>query len=140
VADGLAYKPHSHVIEESQGIALAKAVAKTGARVLAFDPLAGPAARTELADHALVMDSLAPCLEQADVVMVTTPDPQFRTLRAADFPRRPVTVIDFWRILKGALTNQDGIHYVATGNSRDDAANTVCLQQLWQAGSTTPTT
>lgn len=133
---GLAYKPHSHVIEESQGIALAKAVAKTGARVLGYDPLAGPAARTELAYHALVLDSLRACLEQADVVLVTTPDPEFRALTAAQFARRPVTVIDFWRILKSTLTDQPGVRYVAAGCGQDEGASTALLKQLWNSPAT----
>jgi UDPglucose 6-dehydrogenase len=45
---GLAYKPFSHVVEESQSIYLAKALSKIGARVVAYDPLAGEMARAEL--------------------------------------------------------------------------------------------
>src|SRR5262249_51520685 len=41
---GLSYKPHTPVIEESQGIMLAKALAREGFEVIAHDPMAlGPA-------------------------------------------------------------------------------------------------
>jgi UDPglucose 6-dehydrogenase len=128
---GLAYKPGSHVIEESQSIRLVQSLAGLGTRVLAYDPLAGDAARSELAYHGLVLDSLEPCLKQADVVLVTTADPAFCRLTAADFQRRPVTVIDFWRVLKTALSNQSGILYVPYGNnvSREEADQRAA--ELW---------
>jgi UDPglucose 6-dehydrogenase len=42
---GLSYKPDTAVIEESQGVALAKRLAEAGYRALAFDPMALPAGR-----------------------------------------------------------------------------------------------
>jgi UDPglucose 6-dehydrogenase len=130
---GLAYKPFSHVIEESQGIYLAKALSHAGARVIAYDPLAGEIARTELAYHALVLDSLASCLEQADFVLVTTPDPVFKALKASDFAHMPVTVVDFWRILDNELAGKPGICYLPFGRSIDDLANSVRLGELWNS-------
>ena len=128
---GLAYKPYSHVTEESQGIAIAKALSRAGARVIAYDPLAREGARTELAYHAVVLDSLADCLRQADVVLVTTPDPEFRTLKAKDFVHKPVTVVDFWRILDRELSDQPDIRYVPIGRSIEDDANAVRMKTLW---------
>jgi UDP-glucose 6-dehydrogenase len=49
----LAYKPASHVVEESQGLLLAKALDRIGMRVVAYDPLANDAARAELRDRGL---------------------------------------------------------------------------------------
>ncbi|MEW6077402.1 MAG: nucleotide sugar dehydrogenase [Thermodesulfobacteriota bacterium] len=128
---GLAYKPMSHVIEESQSIALAKSLAGSGERVIGFDPLAGETARAELAYDALVLDSLDTCLEQADTVLITTPDPVFKKLKAADFRHRPVTVVDFWRILDQELSGVSGITYVPVGRSVSDAANAAQLRQIW---------
>lgn len=128
---GLAYKPHSHVVEESQSMALVKHLASRGVRVLSYDPLAGAMARPELAYHGLVLDSLDRCLEQADAVLVTTADPEFRRLTAADFKRRPVTVIDFWRVLKGSLSGQDGITYVPYGNNGFDEGSCTRVRELW---------
>lgn len=133
---GLAYKPHSHVIEESQGVALARELASAGARVVAYDPLANEMARAELKDRAVILDSVEACLAQADVVLVTTPDPAFQTLTAADFTaHRPgVTVVDFWRILASALADRPDVDYVPIGRSLDDDRNAIRLEELWGAG------
>jgi len=129
---GLAYKPLSHVIEESPAIALAKAFLDAGARVLGYDPLAGTAADLELGGRALILDSVRDCLREADVVVVATPDPEFRTLTISDFasPGRQVTVIDFWRILPCELSAVSHIVYVPYGRGGDDADGGV-LQRLW---------
>ena len=129
---GLSYKPHSHVIEESQGIVLAKRLSKLGARVIAFDPLAGAAARTELTDHAVVLDSLSSCLEQADVDLVTTADPAFRALTAGDFKKGPVTVVDFWRILEKALSGSSNVTYVPFGKNIGGTDGSARLKALWE--------
>jgi UDPglucose 6-dehydrogenase len=128
---GLAYKPHSPVIEDSPGIQLAKALSHAGARVVGYDPLAGERAREELAYHALVLDSLETCLEQADVVLITTPDPVFQALQARDFEPGGVTVVDFWRILDAELSDAPGVRYLPIGRSVDDAANADRLRELW---------
>jgi len=130
---GLAYKPYSHVIEESQGVALAWALFKAGARVVAYDPLAGEMARNEFRGQILVLDSIADCLAQAEVVLITTPDHVFRTLKATDFgnQRSVVTVVDFWRILDKELAGKPNIRYIPIGRSTDDAANADRLAKLW---------
>jgi UDPglucose 6-dehydrogenase len=56
---GLAYKPHSQIIEESQAIELAWGLFKAGARVVAYDPLARDGAQTEFRGQILMLDSLA---------------------------------------------------------------------------------
>ncbi len=131
---GLAYKPYSHVIEESQGIALAWALFRAGARVVAYDPLAGEAARNEFRGQILVLDSLADCLAQAEVVLITTPYPAFQALEAADFGNQgtPVTVIDFWRILDRKLAGQPHIRYIPIGRCIDDEATAEFLARLWR--------
>lgn len=129
---GLAYKPGSHVIEESQGIYVARSLARTGARVVAYDPQAGESARREVKDQIVVLDSLEACLSQADVVLVTTPDPAFAKLSASDFSgAEKVTVVDFWRILARELEGRPNIRYVPVGRSRDDEAAHDALRGLW---------
>jgi len=130
---GLAYKPFSHVVEESQGMYIAKALSKAGARVVAYDPLANGTARPELRDQAVILDSVRDCLEQAEVVLITTPDPAFRALTAADFSNKEstVTVVDFWRILDKELAGRPNIRYIPIGRSVNDAANAARLDELW---------
>jgi UDPglucose 6-dehydrogenase len=127
---GLAYKPLSHVIEESQAMLLAKAFLDHGARVLAYDPLAGEAAALELGGRAVIMDNACDCLRDADVVLVATPDAEFTSLSVRDFRQggAPVLVVDFWRILSKQLSGAAGIDYVPYGRGGTD---TSVLQQLW---------
>ena len=128
---GLAYKPFSHVIEESQAILIAKSLLERGVRVLAYDPLAGASANLELGGRALIMDNACDCLRDADVVLVATPDPEFTRLTARDFRRdgKPVLVVDFWRILSAELSGVDGIEYMPYG--RGGAAADDVLKKLW---------
>lgn len=130
---GLAYKPGSHVIEESQGIFLAKGLSRHGARVVAHDPLAGSMAIHELKDHGLVLNSLADCLSQASVVIITTPDPVYGALELKDFTNggNAITVVDCWRILASKLSGQPRVNYVPLGRSVDEAANSDRLAKLW---------
>jgi UDPglucose 6-dehydrogenase len=132
---GLAYKPYSHVTEESHSILLVKTLVDMGKRVVAYDPLASEGARAELSASVKVCVSLAECLAEADTVLVTTPDPCFKTLRAHDFNvnSAPVTVVDFWRLLDLAVRQHPQIRYVAIGHGMDDEANAARLAQLWDS-------
>ncbi|MCS6874625.1 MAG: nucleotide sugar dehydrogenase [Pyrinomonadaceae bacterium] len=129
---GLAYKPFSHVTEESQSLYIAEALSKAGYRVIGYDPLAGEMALQELHGHIVVLDNLKECLNQAEAVLIATPHPEFEKLEAEDFKNqyRKVTVIDFWRMMK-KLENEDHINYIAFGKSNDDTANTKRLKQIW---------
>jgi UDPglucose 6-dehydrogenase len=137
---GLAYKPFSHVVEESQGIYLAKALSKAGARIVAFDPLAGEAANAELHGQVVILDSIKDCLAQAEVVLITTPDPAFKSLTHADFAseKTQVTVFDFWRILDRKQIEKGNIRYTPIGHSVDDEANAARLSELWGSAAHVP--
>ena len=132
---GLSYKPHSHVVEESQGIRLAQALSNAGARVVAHDPLAREGAIASLHGQALVLETVEACLEQADFVFITTPDPAYQRLTASQLKggKPSVTVVDFWRILSQELSGKPGIRYVPIGRGRDDEANASRLTSLWSA-------
>jgi UDPglucose 6-dehydrogenase len=118
---GLAYKPQSHVIERSQGLEAALAIADSGIRVVCYDPLARDAARNELKDKALVLDTVKACLDQAEVVVIANADPEFAKLTSEDFPQRspPVEVIDCWRLLRPQLEGSANIRYTAMGVARE---------------------
>jgi UDPglucose 6-dehydrogenase len=114
---GLAYKPFSHVIEESQAMRLVKALLSRGIRVVAYDALAGPSADLELQGRAVILDSARDCLRQADVVLIATPDPEFTALTVDDFLSngRSITVVDFWRLQSDRLAGVPRIEYIAYG-------------------------
>jgi len=131
---GLAYKPLSHVIEESQAIQLVRTFLDRGLRVVAYDPLARQSADTEFGGRMIILDSARDCLRDVDVVLITTPDPEFAALTAADFvrPGRNVLVVDFWRILRKTLSGVSGIDYVAYGcGPGTGGAETDALKTLW---------
>ncbi len=129
---GLAYKPLSHVIEESPGIYLCRALSEAGYRVVGHDNLAAPYAETALKMSALVTDSLDEALKDADVVLVTTTDKSYTSLTADQALRgRPaLTVIDFWRCLKH-LAADPRIRYVPVGLCRDEAGAAGRVIPLW---------
>ncbi len=120
---GMAYKPFSHVVEESHSVKLALALANAGVRVTAFDPLARETAQLELKDKAVMLDDMQSCINGADLVVIATPDPAFAGLSAGDFPiREPrVTVYDCWRRLAPVLADAEHIRYLALGRAETDA-------------------
>jgi UDPglucose 6-dehydrogenase len=96
---GLSYKPNTEVIEESQGVALAQELVDRGVRVRVYDPAAMGNTKNLLARRVSYAGSAAECMEGADVVVLTTPWPEFKNLRFTD-PNRPSLVLDCWRILE----------------------------------------
>lgn len=130
---GLAYKPLSHVIEESPGVYLCRALSEAGYRVVGHDNLAAPYAEQALKMHALATDSLDAALKDADVVLVTTTDKTYTTLPAERFlgGRASATVVDFWRALPH-LANDPRIRYVPIGRCDDDSPAAQTISQLWQ--------
>lgn len=130
---GLSYKPFSHVTEESQAVSIAKHLSKHGIRVVAFDPMSSEMALEEIRRDIVVLDSIDECLRQADAVLITTPDPFFKTLTAQQFATEssPVLVLDLWRILQDKLSGQKHIKYIPFGNGTDDVENTARLNELW---------
>lgn len=115
---GLAYKPLSNVIEESQGIALARCLSSRVRKVVVFDPLANENAAAVFSGVNIeVSESLPQCLACAQVVIIATPDPVFKGLKAADIlgDKDHVVVLDCWRILAHELRGNDRIRYLSLG-------------------------
>jgi UDPglucose 6-dehydrogenase len=102
---GLSYKPETEVIEESQGLDLAKHLASTGFKVVVYDPAAMENAKKQLGGAATYAASAAECAQQADVLVITTAWPEFKKLTPADLKSgepRPA-IIDCWRVLPADL-------------------------------------
>ena len=95
---GLSYKPNTEVIDESQGVALAKELLARGVKVVVFDPAAMENARKVLLGHITFARSAEECAAAADVAAVMTAWAEFKNLR---FPgARPSTVLDCWRLVE----------------------------------------
>ncbi len=99
---GLSYKPDTEVIDESQGLLLAKYLLARDVNVVVYDPAAMDNARSALIGRVRYAASLADCARQSDVLAITTPWREFQNLSAEEL--RPLngrvkTVIDCWRVL-----------------------------------------
>ncbi len=97
---GLSYKPNTEVIEESQGVGLAKHLSEAGVRVVVFDPLAMENGKRVLPFDTVFATSLVECAGQSDVLAITTPWPEFRALTAVDLKQsdeKPL-ILDCWRV------------------------------------------
>jgi UDPglucose 6-dehydrogenase len=98
---GLSYKPHTNVIEESAGVALAGVLAQAGYHVRVYDPVATDAAVAALGGVAHGARSAAELLEQSDVVVIATPWPEFAELSLNGDGERPV-IIDCWGVFRSS--------------------------------------
>ncbi len=113
---GLAYKPNSDVAEHSQGLLLAQTLASDGVAVIAYDPTAMEEARRRLDNRVTFVTSAPDCIQEADVIVVTTPWDEFKQLTPAAIARHspPRVVIDCWRLLD-SFNGYDGVAYVPLG-------------------------
>lgn len=109
-------------------------LAGSGLRVVGYDPLATEEAQAALRMHALVADSIASCLQDAECVLVTTPDDVFKALTPEDFigNKESVTVVDFWRCLPEPIRSHSAIRYVPMGRCIDDTIAMRKLDGLWR--------
>jgi UDPglucose 6-dehydrogenase len=102
---GLSYKPDTEVVEESQGLDLARNLASSGFKVVVYDPAAMETAKKQLGGSATYAGSAAECARQADVLVITTAWAEFKKLTPADLKSgepRPA-IIDCWRVLPANL-------------------------------------
>ena len=97
---GLTYTPNTDVVEESQGLQLAKAMVDEGFRVIVYDPLGMPNAKGVLGPEVEYALSTEECIRNAHLVVVATPWDEFKRLQPHQFERNPPRVVfDCWRIL-----------------------------------------
>lgn len=118
---GLAYKPHTPVVEESQALAIAANLASArGLDVVVHDPMAMDSARRVLGASVRYAGSATECLRGADLCIVATPWPQYAGLTASTLKRsmRKARVLDCWRCLPARVVA--GIDaYVSVGAGDD---------------------
>jgi len=117
---GLAYKPDTNVVEESQGIAIAHELVHSGHSVAVFDPVALDGARRVLGDTVHYAASLAECVRGAAAIVLATDWPEFRAVlqQTASCAPRPV-IVDGWRMLRRS-TGMDAMSYRAVGLGNPD--------------------
>ena len=130
---GLSYKPFSHVVEEATGIAFCRSLKESGYEVFGYDPLAGKEAVKELGSSISVLDSLENALNDADIVFITTPDPEFVSLTPQRFLNsgKKVYIVDFWRCLSDSFQNHANITYIPCGRCIDNEAAKQSVSKIW---------
>ncbi len=106
---GLSYKPDTVVVEESPGIALAHSLHVSGHEVYIHDPAALEPALSRLEGVARACDDVDELVAACDVVVITTPWPEFARVLAETSTRRERAplVIDCWRLLRGVQHRLD---------------------------------
>jgi UDPglucose 6-dehydrogenase len=98
---GLSYKPGTNVVDASQGLLLADALANDGIQVVAFDPAAMGEAKMILGESVRFAESAQCCIKQSNVIVLTTPWREFEDLDPSYFaPPGSRKLIDCWRILE----------------------------------------
>jgi UDPglucose 6-dehydrogenase len=118
---GLSYKPHTAVVDESPGIALARLLAGAGHDVVVYDPVATEAALRELGGLATGAASTAEVFERCDVAVIATPWPEFADLPLEVLGRNgePQVVIDCWRLLSSE-TYAEAVDIVRLGQALEE--------------------
>jgi UDPglucose 6-dehydrogenase len=116
---GLSYKPDTPVVEESQGLLIAKILADRGLDVAVYDPLAMNTAEGVLGASVSYAQSLDDCVEGADVVAITTPWDQFRQLPLEKLNSLgPRIVFDCWGICTSEARDLAQLHVLGMGPHR----------------------
>ncbi len=113
---GLAYKPGTHIVEESQSVQLAQELLKDGYRIKVHDPQALDEARHLLGKRVAYCQDPYACLADAEAVVLLTNWPHYAWLdweEISFFLKVKPLLVDCWGILKGRkLTN---FRYVRCG-------------------------
>jgi UDPglucose 6-dehydrogenase len=105
---GMSYKPDTPVVEESQGVMIARDLAAQGFSVVVYDPLAMEGARWALKDSVRYAQTLEDAVANASTLIIATPSREYAEA-AATLNRPGVKVIDCWRVL-GAEAAEGVVH------------------------------
>ncbi|MCC6719552.1 MAG: nucleotide sugar dehydrogenase [Acetobacteraceae bacterium] len=111
---GLSYKPDTPVVDESQGVMIARALAIAGYSVLVADPVALDSAIAVMGESVTPMGTAEAAVREAGIVVITTPDRAFAALPAACFAGGKV-VLDCWRILPAAVAEIADVVHLGRG-------------------------
>lgn len=110
---GMSYKPDTPVVEESQGVMIARALAAAGHAVLIADPVALDSATAVLGDTVTPMSTAEAAVAAAAVIVVTNPDRSFAALAPQAFAGK--AVVDCWRILPEAVAELADVVHLGRG-------------------------
>lgn len=112
---GLSYKPDTDVVDESAGLKLAQKLIMENIPVIMYDPKAMENTKGIIGAKGVYAKNLKDCIDKSDIVVVTTPWPEFSTLNQSYWKnrKRNIVIIDCWRVLK--IKNRNNITYIPFG-------------------------
>jgi UDPglucose 6-dehydrogenase len=129
---GLAYKPDTGVVEESQGLQLAGRLAAKGLKIMVYDPLALENARRALGNAVHYAGSVEECAQKADLLVIANPDREFEHLHTEQLVLRPGQIVfDAWRSLRRQFVNNGEVAYLPLGLGDHNDLLVARLQNLW---------
>jgi UDPglucose 6-dehydrogenase len=96
---GLAYKPNTPVIEDSQALEIAELLVNEGYRVSVYDPLAQENARSVLGDTVRYTKDAQDCLADADAGVIAVPWQEFKKINFKKLNKN-IILLDCWRLLE----------------------------------------
>jgi UDPglucose 6-dehydrogenase len=113
---GLSFKPDTDDIRVSPALKLARRLLDGGATVTAYDPVAGPAAKEEIAELELASDAYE-AAERADCIVICTAWDEFRRLDLDALGRAMAfrNLVDGRNLLDAAAVSAAGFSYRAMG-------------------------
>lgn len=113
---GLAFKPGTDDMRQAPSIDIVRQLSDYGARVSAYDPVAGANAQRLMPDLTVCTD-VYECVRGADAILIVTEWPEFQALdweRIAAVVRRKL-VLDGRNLLDGAALEELGFAYLRVG-------------------------
>jgi UDPglucose 6-dehydrogenase len=122
---GMAYKPDTPVVEESQGVMIARRLAESGFQVLVHDVHALPNVASLLLDEAVPVEHAVDAIRQAELVVITTPCSEYASIPKNVFcaEGRRRTVLDCWRILPPEISGVADVIYLGHCRGSEPAGN-----------------
>lgn len=98
---GLSYKPDTDVIDESQGVEIARVLSGKNIPVAVYDPVAHGNAKKVLGESVVFAASLEEAVAFGNAIVIATPWKEFGAIDEAFFQKGPTpkTVVDCWRVL-----------------------------------------
>jgi UDPglucose 6-dehydrogenase len=116
---GLAFKAGTDDVRDSPALGVARALLAGRARVRAYDPRANANAQRELPELEIA-SSVEDALRDADLVVIATEWPEFRSIDWTSLASRPTPpiVVDGRRLLDAETMRDVGLRYEAVGTGK----------------------
>lgn len=122
---GLAFKPNTDDVRESQAVHLAARLIERGAEVVAHDPVVRRTDRALPHDRMIYVNSFYSAAKQADALIVATEWDEYRglDLRSIRMAMRGRLLVDARNIYDPAIVAEEGLDYLGVGRATRSAVD-----------------